>query len=57
MNQAEQFDKLVELFEEARGRPARTLKEFSEWLASAEGKRAAAYDTAADGKGHSGALG
>ena len=57
MNQAEQFDKLVELFEEGRGRPARTLKEFSEWLASAEGKRAAAYDTAADGKGHSGVLG
>ena len=46
MNRLKQFEKLVELFEEARGRRARTVKELSEWLNSAEGKRATAYDGA-----------
>ena len=53
MNEAEQphqyrikqVEELLKLFEEARGRPARTVKELSEWLASAEGKRGRAYDT------------
>jgi hypothetical protein len=43
-----QVEKLLKLFEEARGRPARTVKDLSEWLATAEGKRGRAYDT--DGK-------
>ncbi len=45
MYRLRQFKKLVALFEEAQGRPARNCVEVCEWLTSPEGKWATAYDT------------
>jgi hypothetical protein len=45
-----QAEKLLALFKEAHGRPARTLYELREWADSAEGKAALAYDLGPDGK-------
>jgi len=45
-----QAQKMLDLFESAKGRPARTIEEISEWIASPEGKKATAYDRGPDGK-------
>jgi hypothetical protein len=45
-----QAQKLLDLFEEANGRPAKTTQELSDWLTSPEGQRAIAYDHTPDGK-------
>ena len=45
-----QAQKMLDLFEDAHGRPARTIEELSEWTVSAEGERATAYDRSQDGK-------
>jgi len=45
-----QAQKLLDLFEGAHGRRARTADELAQWLASPEGHAATAYDRAADGK-------
>jgi hypothetical protein len=44
-----QGEKLLALFEEYHGYPARTGEELGDWLVSAQGKRATAYDTDSDG--------
>jgi len=45
-----QAQKLLELFEDAHGRPATTVTELLEWVASPEGRAAIAYDLDEDGK-------
>ncbi len=45
-----QARKLLNLFEDAHGRPARTTEELAQWLASPQGKAASAYDRGKDGK-------
>jgi hypothetical protein len=42
--------KLFDLFEEANGRPAKTVEELEQWIASSEGKAALAYDQTPEGK-------
>jgi hypothetical protein len=44
-----QVRKLLDAFEGAHGRPARTGQELNEWAASPEGKSAMAYDRTPDG--------
>jgi hypothetical protein len=41
--------KMLDVFEDAHGRPARTLEELSDWAASPEGRAALAYDRKPDG--------
>jgi hypothetical protein len=43
-------EKLLALFEGDNGRPARTVLELEQWLGSARGKAATAYDRTPDGK-------
>jgi hypothetical protein len=52
LNDAEiaQFQKLLDLYEKAKGKPAATVKELEKWLSSAAGKAARAYDSTPDGK-------
>jgi hypothetical protein len=45
-----QVRKLLELFEGARGRPAKSPEELDAWLRSPEGEAALAYDQTPDGK-------
>lgn len=48
MNNKEQGDKnrvLISLFEGAKGRRPKTDRELEEWLASAEGKAATAFES------------
>jgi len=44
-----QVRKLLDAFEGAHGRPARTVQELNEWAASPEGMSALAYDRTPDG--------
>jgi hypothetical protein len=39
-----QAQKLLDLYEEANGRPATTLQELIKWLSTAAGKAAIAFD-------------
>lgn len=39
-----QAENLFNLFQEAKGRPAKTFEELEEWLGSPEGEAALAYD-------------
>ena len=45
-----QAQKLLDLFEGAHGRKAKTVEELEAWVASPEGKAALAYDHTPDGK-------
>jgi len=45
-----QARKLLDLFEEANGRPARTIEELGAWVKSDAGRAATAYDRTPDGK-------
>lgn len=45
-----QMQKLLDLFEDSNGRPARTCVELDEWVGSDAGRAAMAYDTGVDGK-------
>lgn len=45
-----QAQKLLDLFEGAHGRPASTVEELEQWVASPEGRAALAYDHTPDGK-------
>lgn len=45
-----QAQKLLELFEGANGRPAKTMDELTQWCMSPAGKAATAYDRSPDGK-------
>jgi hypothetical protein len=45
-----QAEMMLRLFEDAHNRPARTVDELEEWVASDEGRRALAYDQTPDGK-------
>ena len=45
-----QAQKLIDLFEGANGRPARTTKELVEWVDSPQGRAATAYHCNNDGK-------
>jgi hypothetical protein len=55
MNEAKEYrlaqaQKMLDLFEGANGRPAKTMKELEDWVGSSKGKAATAYDRGADGK-------
>jgi hypothetical protein len=41
--------KLLRLFEQGKGRPAKTIEEVEEWVSSPEGMKACAQDTDKDG--------
>jgi len=41
-----QAQKILDLYEEANGRPATTLEELIKWLSTAAGKAAMGYDRA-----------
>lgn len=45
-----QAEKLLRLFHEAKGHPARTFQELDDWVGSREGRAATAYDRTPDGK-------
>jgi hypothetical protein len=45
-----QAQKLLDLFEDAHGRPVRSVKELERWVASPEGRAATACDRTKDGK-------
>ena len=45
-----QAQKLLDLFEGANGRPARTVEELERWVGSPEGRAATACDRGKDGK-------
>jgi hypothetical protein len=45
-----QAQKLLDLFEDANGRPAKDGDELSAWFASPEGRKAIAYDCDKEGK-------
>jgi hypothetical protein len=50
MNKPEEYrgipsaQKLLDLYEEANGKPARTLEELTKWMMSPAGKAATGYD-------------
>jgi hypothetical protein len=45
-----QAQKLLDLYANANGHPARTAEELERWLASTAGKAATTYDHTPDGK-------
>ncbi len=45
-----QAEKLLDLFRDARGRPAATVEELEEWVGSPEGRTATACHRGKDGK-------
>jgi hypothetical protein len=45
-----QAQKILDVSEDAHGRPADTLEELTAWASSPEGKAALAYDRTPDGK-------
>jgi hypothetical protein len=45
-----QAQKVLDLFKDAKGRPAKSIEELEAWVASPEGRRALAYDRTPDGK-------
>jgi hypothetical protein len=45
-----QIQKMLDIFEQAHGRPAETIEEFEKWSGSPEGHAALAYDHDASGK-------
>jgi hypothetical protein len=48
--QLAQAAKLLKLFEDANGHPAKTIEELTDWVSSPEGKAAMTYDHTPDGK-------
>ncbi len=45
-----QAEKLLDLFEDANGRPPKSTDELAWWVASPAGKAATAYDKSTDGR-------
>ena len=45
-----QAQTLLDLYEEANGKPAATVEELEKWLSSATGNATTAYDSTPDGK-------